>query len=50
MYNIHKLPLFKAWMYAGAVPQSIYEASHHLESLLKKKLFLHLKCLVSSVF
>lgn len=34
---------------AGAVPELIYEANHHLEPLLKKTLFLNLKFPVNSV-
>lgn len=49
MYNIQALQLFEAGMYAGAVPELIYWANHHLESLLQKTLFLNLNFSVNPV-
>lgn len=49
MYNIHALQLFEAEMCAGGVPEFIYGANHHLESLLQKALFLNLKFSVNSM-
>lgn len=49
MYNIHALQSFEAGMYAGAIPELIYGANNHLESLLQKTSSLNLKFSVNSV-